>query len=109
MASCGRVDFEQPASLWIDAPPGPAGSAWRSDGLTLAEAIREALATEPRLHPAIRITAAAFPAPLDFEHVRALHGHPDYPRKRVGPARARGTRRTRITIDIESSDEAAGG
>lgn len=107
VAGVGRVNFQEPSTLWILGRPGSDLSGpWRSEGLTLAQAIQEALASEPDLHPLIRVTTPSFSEPLDFEHLRALHGHLDYRGLApVGPERWPSAHKSRVAIEIETTDE----
>lgn len=106
VATCGPIDFDEPAKLWFEGEPAGAepSHSWHAEGLTLAEAIREALTCELGRRDALRVKSPSFAEPLDFDHVRALHGHPDYPGRTPHPAPSH-RRTTRIVVEIEAADD----
>lgn len=79
--SIGLIDFEAPAML--REGPYRAGGGFVEgrtiNDLTLAQAVHMAMAADAALRPHISIITRDFPAPLSFDDIRALHGHPDFP------------------------------
>ncbi len=83
----GSIDFTAPAVLY-EAPCRFRGEPHPGrvlEGLTLAQAVHMALASDPELHPYISLACDQLGEVLDFDHIRGLHGHPDFARARAAP------------------------
>ena len=110
ISTYGHIDFDEPATLWVLDTAWRSGP-WHSEELSLSEAVREALATDPDLHPSLRVTSRSFREPLDFEHIRALHGHPDYPSgapaQALSPAPRVDAHQSRIVVEVQLTDALA--